>query len=707
MKNYTSNDFVDVELYEQRLNLTGELYMSIEEVGLYSQRQAVRASTLQRLCLQYMNLHSFHGYSSLHSSSVLHFLQTVEKVPKSMFRKKGVASESLDVKKILIPMMDNNFAVDFLKLYIEHQECASRRNNMASFYSRVHTGKKVRGWEEVLTAIPFTANRNINLRYNYSNENVISLPKEISNTIKAPDGYVLAWGDFAQSDARIAYNTLLKDETNIRYISEFPDDIYAGFANWVSHFCLNELKENLKKANENFVQTKKQMLEKKIEEDFNYRVAKEDLDFYAAKHSAALNEDDNTSKDFSKIRLQYDKLCNVLAEAEKRFEEDKQKALACSVSEDNRIKKARKDIEAFQPFRGFKNKTERDLYKVYVLQTIYGTRRHVVSEANRFIGLLGKVLDSCPNYKRYWEDIKRRASYGMPIRVHCYMGHVEQVAAFDGIRLKETLFKCLNYPVQGGTSEIMITTTNGILNTFYSLGYTDKDIRVYYIRHDEPIFIFKKSVMKDSWVFKDYSIIHMDDWIPLILDFSFGRVYSNQDRDLTNEFELSTRINEFRISQDLKSTISKDYYPLEPILELAIHIERLSSKRILIVFYLEERNSFDAVTITLASEITDQEVLVRYIEKYLGKLYSLGFRLIVVLNSLIGEEQTFGTIPITRRYQISSSLSVFRAYVIAMAAKSKFEDVASSIVEENSSFLKSLFKLGLFGGDQNGNTKAD
>ena len=128
---------------------------------------------------------------------------------------------------------------------------------MTAFYNRSEKNKKVKGWEGMLTAIPFLAQKNINLRFNYSNENIISFPKEISAMIKAPEGHILAWGDFAQSDARIAYNTLLKDEENYKYISAFPDDIYAGFANWVSCFTYNDLLSRLEIAENKFYEKKR------------------------------------------------------------------------------------------------------------------------------------------------------------------------------------------------------------------------------------------------------------------------------------------------------------------------------------------------------------------------------------------------------------------------------------------------------------------
>ena len=165
MRIYSANDDINVELYEERLNMTSEIYMDLSELGIYAEQQAIKAATLTRLCLQYMNLHSQKGYTSISVNSVLHYLQYVEKVPKSLFKSKGVASESLNMKKVLLPMRENKYAVDFLDIYIKRQECNSRSNNMTAFYNRSERNKKVRGWEGMLTAIPFLAQKNINLRF--------------------------------------------------------------------------------------------------------------------------------------------------------------------------------------------------------------------------------------------------------------------------------------------------------------------------------------------------------------------------------------------------------------------------------------------------------------------------------------------------------------------------------------------------------------
>ena len=86
MRIYSANDDINVELYEERLNMTSEIYMDLSELGIYAEQQAIKAATLTRLCLQYMNLHSQKGYTSISVNSVLHYLQYVEKVPKSLFK---------------------------------------------------------------------------------------------------------------------------------------------------------------------------------------------------------------------------------------------------------------------------------------------------------------------------------------------------------------------------------------------------------------------------------------------------------------------------------------------------------------------------------------------------------------------------------------------------------------------------------------------
>ena len=58
-----------------------------------------------------------------------------------------------------------------------------------------------------------------------------------------------------------------------------------------------------------------------------------------------------------------------------------------------------------------------------------------------------------------------------------------------------------------------------------------------------------------------------------------------------------------------------------------------------------------------------------------------------------------GNDPVIRLYRISSSISVFRAYIIAMAVKSNLLNTKYKIVEDNHKFLSSVSRLHMFGGD--------
>ena len=90
-----------------------------------------------------------------------------------------------------------------------------------------------------------------------------------------------------------------------------------------------------------------------------------------------------------------------------------------------------------------------------------------------------------------------------------------------------------------------------------------------------------------------------------------------------------------------------------------------------------------------------------YINRYIKTFYDLGYRQVVILNKVLHDDDMSGNIPVTRLYRISSSISVFRSYVIAMAAKSTLLKTTSQLVEDNHEFLNSVSRLNMFGGISN------
>lgn len=623
MVNFSKDDDVDVDVYEQRLNYSGEIYMNLKSVARYILNQENLSKTLYRLCRRHMNMSSRYGYGSVEKNSVIAYLKNSEHIPAERFRKKGVQGESLDKDKVLKPLRDSGIAKDFLDLYMEFQECSTRGNNVSKLLSRIKNNETIEGWNSDLVCVPFSANRSLNLRFNYSREGIINFPKDMKDVIFAPQDYYLVWGDFSQIDARVAYNTLLRDETNFEFIRKFPDDIYAGFANWVNEFQRNILAQNIS-------------------------------------HLEAVCENEN-----------------------------KLHGTAYSYG---KLEEARDRLDNWKVFNGFSDKKERTLYKVYCLQTIYGTRFHLNPEANIFIKTLGTVLDSCPKYNRYWNDIKKRADLGIPIKVNCYFSHMELVPAVGGRRVNDTLFKCLNYPVQGTSSEILILTINNILDRLYDLGYTEEQARVYYVRHDEPIFLIHKDVMKDAHIFKEFETINIDNWLPLELGFNFGRCYGRVSEDVQTEYNKIKIISDNTLDVTSKEVV--DHYPLEPMLELGVSIFR-ENGHMIIAFYNGEDNSYDTMYRNNVDATVEDIIIIKaYIEKYIENVKPLGYKLVVIYNAInyYGDDFING---ISVIYSPLLQPSIMNARNIAIASMDNHLGNKPRSLD-NADFLSSLVRLNVF-----------
>lgn len=628
MIHFRKNEEPNIELYSERLNRSGEIFMSLDHVKAYSNTQSNTARTLSRLCHRYMNINSMTGYIALDKHSVIDYLQQTEYVSSDRFEKKGVQSLSLDKDKVVRPLYESGIAQDFLGMYMQLQESNTRSNNMSKLVSRVGTNTKVEGNAGELTSVPFEANQTLNLRFNYSKEAIIGFPKEMTDVIYAPKDYCLAWGDFSQIDARVTYNILLKDDTNFEYIKAFPD-IYAGFANWV-------------------------------------------------------NEENRKNLEIEKSRLEA-----IIADEELRFGSAPSYNLLAGV-----ITK----LENWKPFTGFKDKEARKLYKVYCLQTIYGTRYHKVPEANAFIKMFGKVLASCPKYQRYWDDVMRRVDLGVPLKVSCYFGHSELVPATGGRFKMDTLYKCLNYPVQGTSSEILILTCSNILEKLYAKGYTEEQVSIYYVRHDEPIFLIHKDVMKDTQIFKEFENLYIEDWLPLNLTFSFGECYGKPDPSLTEQFEAAcSSISSEQLNAVPTVTTSElsNHYPLDDILELGIAVSR-DADNIVTCFYDKTSHSFDTCVKQFSGVITDLEIIKSYVEHYIVGVKTRGFRQVVIYNLCDHFEDTVID-GIAVFFRCNANPAVTDARMLTDVVIDKLNNVSFEVTEERAGFLKSLSRLNVFG----------
>lgn len=233
---------------------------------------------------------------------------------------------------------------------------------------------------------------------------------------------------------------------------------------------------------------------------------------------------------------------------------------------------------------------DRELYKQCILATTYGRANDLNKKKKEFIKKFHKYLDTCPRYVKFKQSIRNRCRVSDTFTVEAYFGYTESIPVIKvkgDDTFKNTTNDALNSPIQSTTSELVILSTMNILQQFYDLGYTEDDIRPLFVRHDEPIFIMKKSVLKDSWVFRDNEDIIVDDWAPLSLKFSMGETYTEVDEEIMAQYEESCRLNQDKI-RVVESGESKDYSPIQDILAIGIGTAQVGNDSVCIVVDLAE-----------------------------------------------------------------------------------------------------------------------
>lgn len=221
--------------------------------------------------------------------------------------------------------------------------------------------------------------------------------------------------------------------------------------------------------------------------------------------------------------------------------------------------------DKFDPERFKANRKE---YKEQCLSIFYNSKNNSpVASAIR------KFFRSCPKYNRLLFDLNVLYKFKLPIPCTSYFGYTQNLHS-EGTYPDAFISKGLNTPIQTFTSHVVNETVFGILERFWSLGYTKDDINVYFTRHDEPLFMFHKNVIKDAWIFKECSKIHIDGFTPINLEFSFGSHYQEEDEKLTRLIEQSIA-ESGHVFTEPEIGVGKDYYPL-PSVE-SLHVQFFGS----------------------------------------------------------------------------------------------------------------------------------
>lgn len=222
-------------------------------------------------------------------------------------------------------------------------------------------------------------------------------------------------------------------------------------------------------------------------------------------------------------------------------------------------------------------KESRKEYKVNCLSVFYNS-----SDKNPIPMAMRAYFRSRKKYARYVYDLDLLAKFKLPVPCTSYFGYTQLLP--EASYPEAFISKGLNTPIQTFTSHVVCETVMGILKKFWDLGYTKEDIDVYYVRHDEPIFLFRDSIVKDAWVFQDCSQVHIDGFTPIKLDYHFGNYYLEEDPALTAEMQREMVKYPERITEYPIGTVH-DYYPIPSVESAHVQFLRDDDNTCTVVYY--------------------------------------------------------------------------------------------------------------------------
>lgn len=529
-------DVIDTDLYDERINHTGFILYDRKSIEADVAYYRAHADTCYDLARMRMLYRSGNQCCFMKRECILDYLIDYEGCPESFFKAGKTKGLSLDSKRVLAVLREKGYAQEFIDNYIEYKswgaKCSKLESILASCTELVAKSKFGRD----LYKLPFVASLETNRRFNYNNFDIISqIPKTMANCIGVEDGYFLAWGDFAQSDFRIAYNLFLRSPENDKIIMKYPD--------------------------------------------------------------------------------RYEALARMVAE-----------------------KKG-------EPFDYEKFKNERQLYKQNILATIYGKRNSNNEEEARFINLLSEFVDSMPAYSNYNALLEEYASLGLPIRVESYFGYVQQIRDDLSFSKNTMRYEALNTPVQTGSSEIVISVVNSILNKCYEAGYSEDDISLYMTRHDEPIFRIKETAKGVLPILLDHSTVIVDDWSPLQLDWNLGYNYKVPDEDLEKELaEIAETFVETQVSTE--AVCDTSYTPLKAVMALGIAKRETPDGKTIVTFYNKAKNEvIYSMFLSNNTEDVDNECKLK-IRDMSKAIYDLGYGNLVVFSQFLSDYDYFNGLTI-------------------------------------------------------------
>ena len=225
----------DYDSVQYGMELEGDQYLTFDYriIQQAYDEMKCKEKVCSRLALQTMIYRTGGKLRLLNQVSIHMYLTAFEGCPEHYFEVRGRKGISLDAKKVLSKLVANNYAPEFLEYYMAYKSYASRASKLASVLNCREVVCQDNFGND-LCKLPYNVNVQQNLRFNYKDCDVISqIPKDFTYAYAAPKGYCLAWGDFAQSDWRIAYNLFIRNKENDSIMNKY-DDKYEALARLIA-----------------------------------------------------------------------------------------------------------------------------------------------------------------------------------------------------------------------------------------------------------------------------------------------------------------------------------------------------------------------------------------------------------------------------------------------------------------------------------------
>lgn len=222
------NSKVDFAKYKRHLGYLGFIYYDIEYLHKRVNFMQERLDTMRYLLNVYVRECSDNTIINADSAGIRKLLINYKGVPENLLYVRDGRSYKPSInKQVLSRVRDLGKAVDLIDLFLEYTSLRTKTGLVRKAFFKCKDSDVVANDGSPLCEVSHKFEENGTLRTYYSDFNHQQLDYEDLKALKAPKGYSIVVGDFAQSDFKIAYNMLLRDPSNIDTMFRYKDSYEA------------------------------------------------------------------------------------------------------------------------------------------------------------------------------------------------------------------------------------------------------------------------------------------------------------------------------------------------------------------------------------------------------------------------------------------------------------------------------------------------